>query len=51
VPLANRSHTWIEGERVCLFDDRGQLVAVSLYDAARGVLQPRVMLAASGEGA
>ncbi|HST50521.1 MAG TPA: tRNA pseudouridine(55) synthase TruB [Pyrinomonadaceae bacterium] len=34
-----------EGAHVLMFDERGSLVAVGVYDAARALLQPRVMLA------
>jgi tRNA pseudouridine55 synthase len=40
---------WREGERVRMRDGAGNLVAVGVYDAARGRLQPRVMLDAGGE--
>jgi tRNA pseudouridine55 synthase len=36
---------WEEGVHVLMLDERGALVAVGVYDAARGLLQPRVMLA------
>jgi tRNA pseudouridine55 synthase len=39
------SEDWEEGAHVILFDEGGALVAVAAYDAARGSLQPRVMLA------
>src|SRR5436305_3135123 len=35
-----------EGARVAMFDEGGALVAVGSYDAERGLLRPRVMLAA-----
>lgn len=35
-----------EGAHVLMFDERGSLLAVGVYDAARALLQPRVMLAA-----
>ena len=35
-----------EGSHVRLLDERGSLLAVAVYDSARGRLQPRVMLAA-----
>jgi hypothetical protein len=40
---------WQEGERVRMRDEAGNLIAVGIYDAARGRLQPRVMLCAGGE--
>jgi tRNA pseudouridine55 synthase len=40
---------WREGERVRMRDGAGNLIAVGVYDAARGQLQPRVMLDAGGE--
>jgi tRNA pseudouridine55 synthase len=46
VPAAGRPLAWSEGERVRLLDEGGRLVAVGTFDAARGMLQPRVMLAA-----
>jgi tRNA U55 pseudouridine synthase TruB len=36
--------SWREGERVRMRDEAGNLIAVGVYDAARGILQPRVML-------
>ncbi|HEX8635809.1 MAG TPA: tRNA pseudouridine(55) synthase TruB [Pyrinomonadaceae bacterium] len=41
--------TWREGERVRMRDAAGKLIAVGVYDAARGRLQPRVMLDVDGE--
>ncbi|MCA1566671.1 MAG: tRNA pseudouridine(55) synthase TruB [Acidobacteria bacterium] len=42
--------SWREGERVRMRDaGAGNLIAVGVYDAARGRLQPRVMLDASAE--
>jgi tRNA pseudouridine55 synthase len=35
-----------DGAHVAMFDDGGALVAVGSYDSARGLLRPRVMLAA-----
>jgi len=35
-----------EGAHVLMFDERGALLAVGVYDAARALVQPRVMLAA-----
>jgi tRNA pseudouridine55 synthase len=35
-----------DGARVAMFDERGALLAVGVYDAARGLLRPRVTLAA-----
>jgi tRNA pseudouridine55 synthase len=37
---------WEDGARVRLHDERGRLLAVGVYEAARGHVQPRVMLAA-----
>ena len=36
---------WADGAAVRLYDQAGALLAVGLYDAARGQLRPRVMLA------
>jgi tRNA pseudouridine55 synthase len=43
--------SWQEGERVRMRDagGAGNLIAVGVYDAARGQLQPRVMLDPGGE--
>jgi tRNA pseudouridine55 synthase len=43
------SSSWREGERVRMRDAAGNLIAVGVYDALRGRLQPRVMLDAQGE--
>jgi tRNA pseudouridine55 synthase len=43
------SSCWREGQRVRMRDAAGNLIAVGVYDAARGQLQPRVMLCAGGE--
>jgi tRNA pseudouridine55 synthase len=43
------SSLWREGERVRMRDDAGNLIAVGVYEAARGRLQPRVMLDAGGD--
>jgi tRNA pseudouridine55 synthase len=40
---------WEDGARVLLFDERGGLLAVAVYAAAGGMLQPRVMLAAENK--
>jgi tRNA pseudouridine55 synthase len=37
--------TWEDGGHVLLLDEAGALLAVAVYDAARSILQPRVMLA------
>jgi len=37
---------WGEGAHVALLDERGALLAVAIYDAAAGLLRPRVTLAA-----
>lgn len=39
------SQEWEDGGHVLLLDERGGLLAVGVYDAASGLLQPRVMLA------
>jgi tRNA pseudouridine55 synthase len=36
---------WEDGARVRLHDERGRLLAVGVYEAARDLVQPRVMLA------
>jgi tRNA pseudouridine55 synthase len=36
---------WDDGANVAMFDEGGVLLAVGSYDAARGLLRPRVMLA------
>jgi tRNA pseudouridine55 synthase len=38
-----------DGEHVRVRDEAGELIAVGVYDGARGVVQPRVMLAAEGK--
>jgi tRNA pseudouridine55 synthase len=38
------SSQWSDKEHVRMCDESGQLLAVGVYDAARGVLQPRVTL-------
>ncbi|HEX7956148.1 MAG TPA: tRNA pseudouridine(55) synthase TruB [Pyrinomonadaceae bacterium] len=38
-----------EGAQVALFDEAGALLAVAAYDAAAGLLRPRVMLAAENK--
>jgi tRNA pseudouridine55 synthase len=40
---------WRDGERVRMRDEAGNLIAVGVYEAARGSLQPRVMLDPGGE--
>ncbi|HWS56521.1 MAG TPA: tRNA pseudouridine(55) synthase TruB [Pyrinomonadaceae bacterium] len=40
---------WEDGARVLLFDERGALLAVAVYAAERGLLHPRVMLAAENK--
>jgi tRNA pseudouridine55 synthase len=42
---AEAPHGWEDGAHVLMFDDRGDLLAVGVYDALHGLLQPRVMLA------
>ncbi len=39
------ARAWEDGRHVLLLEGGGRLLAVGVYDAARGVLQPRVMLA------
>ena len=36
---------WIDGERVRMRDERGNLIAVAEYDAASASLRPSVVLA------
>jgi tRNA pseudouridine55 synthase len=45
VRVGNSSEDWGDGGHVLMLDERGRLVAVGVYDAARRLLQPRVMLA------
>jgi tRNA pseudouridine55 synthase len=45
VVAGREARVWADGGHVLLFGGRGRLLAVAVYDAARGVLQPRVMLA------
>src|SRR5437588_7486504 len=45
VRTGDSSKDWESGGHVLMMDERGALVAVGVYDAARGLLQPRVMLA------
>jgi tRNA pseudouridine55 synthase len=40
---------WEDGARVRLHDERGRLLAVGVYTAARGLVQPRVTLAAQNK--
>lgn len=40
---------WEEGARVRLYDERGRLLAVGVYAAGRGLVHPRVMLAAENK--
>ncbi|MFN2599208.1 MAG: tRNA pseudouridine(55) synthase TruB [Pyrinomonadaceae bacterium] len=47
VPRESASR-WADGEQVRLCDASEQLLAVGVYDRARGVLQPRVTLAGGG---
>jgi tRNA pseudouridine55 synthase len=42
---------WLDGAPVKMCDVEGNLLAVGVYMAARGTLQPRVMLAGEDEGA
>ena len=41
---------WVDGARVRLVGAGGELFAVGVYDASRGVIQPRVMLAGAESG-
>jgi tRNA pseudouridine55 synthase len=43
--VAEGERAWEEGAHVRLFDERGALIAVGVYDAAARMLRPRVMLA------
>lgn len=45
VRAEDASQAWENGGHVLLLDERGALLAVGVYDAARATLQPRVMLA------
>src|SRR5437763_975391 len=45
VRAGDSSKDWESGGHILMMDERGALVAVGVYDAARGLLQPRVMLA------
>jgi len=45
VRVGNSPKGWGDGGHVLMLDERGRLVAVGVYDAARALLQPRVMLA------
>jgi tRNA pseudouridine55 synthase len=49
VAVAGRAANWADEERVAMFDAGGRLLAVGVYDAERGLLRPRVMLAATGK--
>jgi tRNA pseudouridine55 synthase len=42
---ARDAGSWDDGVNVAMFDEGGVLLAVGSYDAARGLLRPRVMLA------
>lgn len=42
---------WVDGARVRLVGAGGELSAVGVYDASRGSIQPRVMLAVAGGAA
>jgi len=46
LPAWRFAPAWEDGARVLLFDPRGRLLAVGVYDAGRDFVQPRVMLAA-----
>jgi tRNA pseudouridine55 synthase len=43
---AEGERAWEDGAQVAMFDERGALIAVGVYDAEGRVLRPRVMLAA-----
>ena len=45
VRAGEEARAWEDGGHVLLFEGSGRLLAVGVYDAARRVLQPRVMLA------
>ncbi|HEX3557793.1 MAG TPA: tRNA pseudouridine(55) synthase TruB [Pyrinomonadaceae bacterium] len=45
VRVGDSPESWSEGGHVLMLDERGRLLAVGVYDAARALLQPRVMLA------
>ncbi|MBA3805394.1 MAG: hypothetical protein H0X14_06745, partial [Acidobacteria bacterium] len=45
VRAEDASQAWENDGHVLLLDERGALLAVGVYDAARATLQPRVMLA------
>jgi tRNA pseudouridine55 synthase len=44
VSVAASTKEWEDGGHVQLFDERGELLAIGTFDAARATLQPRVML-------
>jgi tRNA pseudouridine55 synthase len=46
IAAARFGASWEDGARIRLHDERGRLLAVAVYAAARDALQPRVMLAA-----
>lgn len=46
VSAARFAPAWEDGARALLFDESGALLAVGVFDAGRGALQPCVMLAA-----
>lgn len=45
IRAGEEARAWEDGGHVLLLEGSGRLLAVGVYDAARGVLQPRVMLA------
>lgn len=45
VEVARDAREWEDGEHARMLDAHGNLLAVGVYDAARGRMQPRVMLA------
>lgn len=49
VDAAHAPPEWADGTHVRLQDEEGGLLAVAVYDATRGLLRPRVMLAGEGK--
>ncbi len=45
IALQVSAAAWVDGERVRLRDEQGNLIAVADFDAAAGALQPRVVIA------
>ena len=48
---ADAPERWVDGARVRLVGAGGELFAVGVYEASRGAIQPRVMLAGAGSAA